>query len=101
MASWEYQGEEYEGCSETPDWKGHDWCYVKGGDQCATALDSVHDGEERKYRECEEANPCACMTSWEYKGEEYEGCSETPGWKGHRWCYVKGGDQCGIASDSV
>eukprot|EP00441_Pelagodinium_beii_P044847 CAMPEP_0197623260 /NCGR_PEP_ID=MMETSP1338-20131121/3310_1 /TAXON_ID=43686 ORGANISM="Pelagodinium beii, Strain RCC1491" /NCGR_SAMPLE_ID=MMETSP1338 /ASSEMBLY_ACC=CAM_ASM_000754 /LENGTH=49 /DNA_ID= /DNA_START= /DNA_END= /DNA_ORIENTATION= len=49
MTEWNYQGAIYEGCSETPDWSGHDWCYVQGGSECTSYLNSSVDGEDRKW----------------------------------------------------
>jgi len=55
MTEWNYLGAVYEGCSETPDWSGHDWCYVQGGPNCAVAENSSVDGEDRKWQECSNA----------------------------------------------
>jgi len=126
MSSWEYSVDNvtYEGCVETPDWKGMNWCWVEGGSECSEAKDSVLDGEERKWLECEGAgapaaapaassssssssskdsdDPCACLKSWEYSLDNitYEGCVETPDWEGSTWCYVEGGKDCKKAKDS-
>ena len=98
MTAWTYLGEVYEGCAETPDWQGNDWCYVQGGANCAEALETTMAGEDRMYRQC---SPCNCMTAWNYLGEVYEGCTETPDWQGVDWCYVQGGADCAEALEST
>jgi len=54
-------GKLYKGCSETPDWEGHQWCYVVGGTKCPVAKDSHVTGEVRKFRECK---PKTCHCPW-------------------------------------
>lgn len=54
-------GKLYKGCSETPDWEGHQWCYVVGGVKCPVAKDSHITGEVRKFRECK---PKTCHCPW-------------------------------------
>merc|ERR1719356_985925 len=98
MTKWSWQGEMYEGCAETPDWPGNDWCYVQGGSNCPTALNSTLEGEDKLYREC---SACNCMTKWSWQGEMYEGCAETPDWPGTDWCYVQGGSNCPTAVAST
>ena len=90
LTQWNYEGAVYEGCAETTDWPGHDWCYVQGS-QCITASPSSVAGEDRSYREC---SACNCLTQWNYQGAMYDGCAETPDWAGHKWCYVQGGSNC-------
>merc|ERR1719221_2118917 len=89
---WSWEGATYKGCAETPDWEGHDWCYVQGTkEQCVTAMDSTKEDEEKDYRECA---PCNCMQRWNWQGNAYSGCTETPDWEGHEWCYAQGGENC-------
>jgi hypothetical protein len=45
-------------------------------------------------------DPCKCQSSWEYKGETYEGCAKTPDWD-ESWCYVVGGKGCATSEDSL
>jgi hypothetical protein len=104
--SWEYAGqsvtETYIGCSATGNWNTS-WCYVQGGSNCSLGLDSVHAGEERKWRECEE---CTSMFQWNYDGdmdgvaEAYYGCNATADWN-TTWCYVQGGPNCAGHQDSI
>lgn len=95
---WSYNGPKgdkdqvnYQGCAETPDRKGHNWCYVNDADSCKSAKVSAVKGETRKYKECD---PCACQDAWSYLGVEYQGCVETPDWKGNTWCFVNDAVSC-------
>ena len=48
-------GKQYIGCDETDDWPNNLWCYVreeKNGVECAVAIDSLHEGETRRWRKC-------------------------------------------------
>jgi len=98
LTQWNYEGAVYEGCAETPDWAGHDWCYVQGGSSCPSATTSAVVGEDKKYIEC---SPCKCLSNWNYAGAMYDGCAETPDWAGHKWCYVQGGSSCASAVASA
>jgi len=98
QANWAYNGATYQGCSETPDWAGHDWCYLEGGTSCPTYQNSTVTGETRKWREC---SGCNCLTTWDYRTASYQGCSETPDWAGHDWCYIQGGSTCPTYQNST
>jgi len=97
MRSWNYKGQVYGGCAETPDWQNVEWCYVEGGESCNVASKSKTAGERRYFREC---SSCNCMRRWNYKGEYYIGCSQTPDWENTDWCYVQGYSNCKNAQAS-
>jgi len=108
---WNYKGPDgkgkevtYHGCSATPDFKGAQWCYVKGGSQCSEAKKSDVPDEDRRWLQCDS---CACMGEWTYKGPDgkgkevtLNGCAETDDWKGHSWCYVVDSAKCATANPS-
>ena len=78
----EHEGQTYQGCSQTPDYKDSSWCFVQGGSKCPEGKDSNHDGETclwcdatkgsnhdgwtRKRRDCENS---ACLDAFENEGK--------------------------------
>ena len=44
MTQWSYLGEVYDGCAETSDWAGVDWCYVQGGSNFIKNKPSIESG---------------------------------------------------------
>jgi hypothetical protein len=51
--SWGYQGDTFHGCTETSDWPGNNWCYVKDP-SCILASAGVRGGTNRNlWRRCE------------------------------------------------
>eukprot|EP00929_Paragymnodinium_shiwhaense_P054363 TRINITY_DN2723_c0_g1_i1.p1 TRINITY_DN2723_c0_g1~~TRINITY_DN2723_c0_g1_i1.p1 ORF type:complete len:979 (+),score=439.34 TRINITY_DN2723_c0_g1_i1:84-2939(+) len=62
MKEWGYKNDTfYKGCAATPDSHGQKWCYVVGGERCASAMASKVPGEVRKVREC---RPKYCKCPW-------------------------------------
>eukprot|EP00929_Paragymnodinium_shiwhaense_P040201 TRINITY_DN2099_c0_g1_i1.p1 TRINITY_DN2099_c0_g1~~TRINITY_DN2099_c0_g1_i1.p1 ORF type:complete len:981 (+),score=118.96 TRINITY_DN2099_c0_g1_i1:197-3139(+) len=59
IVSWDYHAGIYQGCgAQTEDRPNSTWCFVKGGSQCASALDDpeMEAGEERKWKYCDVAD---------------------------------------------
>ena len=52
-------------CSSTPDWQGHECCYVQGDPEWVTSLDSSVESELKRYCDC---SPCNRMTKMELAG---------------------------------
>jgi hypothetical protein len=106
MGAWPYKGptgklpvSTNKACAETPDWKGHKWCYVVGGAKCLTAQKSAVPGEKKLWRDC--ADACQCVDKFKFKGKDLVGCVETPDAKGLTWCWVVGGNTCLTSKDSA
>jgi len=75
-ATWDYQGETYEGCDRTADLTDDDksWCYVRiSGDCPAATIKTTEGGEKLKWRNCKDKKndkPVASLSGKEFQKPE-------------------------------